>query len=135
MWKNKVKIVDMSSFPINFRRVAVFAGIFVLTLFIIEFNTRLEELNRLNEQRDEIRVRATQAIQTEMALETQVAYAGSTEAVEDWARTDGHYLQDGDHPVVPVALPGSEPVIVNTPIPTPTPMQNWEIWWTLFFDK
>lgn len=123
----------MAQFPISLRRVAAFAGIFILTLFVIEFNSRLEELNRLNDQRDQMRVLATQAIQTQMALQTQVAYAGSIAAVEEWARTDGHYLREGDQPVVPVALPGSEPVILSTPIPTPTPMQNWETWWSLFF--
>lgn len=125
----------MDQFPIRFRRVIVFAGIFILILFVIEFNTRLEELNRLNEQRDEMRALATQAVQTQIALQTQVAYAASTDAVEEWARADGHYIQEGDRPVIPVELPGSAPIIVNTPVPVPTPMQNWEIWWTLFFDR
>lgn len=121
--------------PINFRRVATFAGIFILILFVIEFNSRLEELNRLNDQRDQMSTVATQAMQTQMALQTQVAYAGSTEAVEEWARTEGHYLQEGDQPVIPVGVPGSAPVIVNTPVPTPAPLRNWEIWWILFFDE
>lgn len=125
----------MAQFPISFRRVAVFAGIFVLILFVIEFNSRLEELNRLNNQRDQMRILATQAMQTQIALQTQVAYGQSTAAVEEWARTEGHYLQNGDQPVIPVEQPGSEPVIVNTPVPTPTPMQNWEVWWNLFFSK
>lgn len=125
----------MSQFPSKLRRVAVFAVIFVLILFVIEFNSRLEELNRLNDQRDQVRVLATQAMQTQMVLQTQVAYAGSTEALEEWARTEGHYLQEGDQPVIPVGVPGIAPVIVNTPVPIPTPMQNWEIWWTLFFDE
>ena len=125
----------MNQFPIRLKRVAVFAGLFILILFVIEFNTRLEELNRLNEQRDETRTLATQSVQTQIALQTQVAYAASTEAVEKWARTDGHYLQEGDQPVIPVEIPGSAPVIVNTPIPSPTPMQNWEIWRALFFDQ
>lgn len=116
------------------RRVVTFAGIFVLILFVIEFNSRLEELNRLNEQREEVRSQATQAIQTQVALQTQVAYASSTEAVEEWARTEGHYMQEGDQPVIPVGVPGSDPVIENTPVPTATPMQNWQIWWTLFFN-
>ena len=125
----------MFQFPIKFRRVAIFAGIFILVLFVIEFNSRLEELNRLNEQRDEMRAIATQAMQTQVALQAQVAYAASTDAVEEWARTDGHYLQECDQPVIPVEQPGSAPVIVNTPVPPPPPMQNWEIWWTLFFDR
>lgn len=125
----------MNQFPFKFRRIAVFAGIFILILFVIEFNSRLEELNRLNEQRDEMRAIATQAMQTQIVLQTQVAFAASTDAVEEWARTDGHYIQEGDQPVIPVELPGSAPVIVNTPVPEPTPMENWEIWWTLFFNR
>ena len=125
----------MLKFPISFRRVLIFAGIFVLILFIIEFNSRLEELNRLSEQRDNIRALATQAMQTQIALQTQVAYAGSADAVEEWARTEGHYMQEGDQPVIPVGVPGSEPIIVNTPEPLPTQLQNWEIWWTLFFEE
>jgi len=125
----------MPNIPINLRRVAIFLGIFILILLVIEFNSRLEELNRLNDQRDEIRTMATQSIQTQMALQTQVAYAESTAAVDKWARTEGHYVQEGDQPVIPVGQPGSEPVIVNTPIPLPTPMQNWQIWWSLFFNK
>ncbi len=125
----------MFQIPIQFRRVAIFAGIFILILFIVEFNSRLEELNRLNDQRNQVQALATQAMQTQNALQTQVAYAESTEAVEEWARTEGHLLQEGDQPVIPLGVPGSEPVIVNTPAPIPTPLQNWEIWWTLFFDE
>jgi len=125
----------MLNIPINLRRVAVFLGIFILIMMVIEFNSRLEELNRLNDQRDEVRAIATQAIQTQMALQTRVAYAGSTAAVDEWARTEGHYVLEGDQPVIPVVQPGSDPVIVATPPPVPTPKQNWEVWWSLFFDK
>jgi hypothetical protein len=125
----------MPNIPINFRRVAIFLGIFILIMVVIEFNSRLEELNRLNDQRDEIRTVATQAIQTQLALQTHVAYAGSTAAVDEWARTEGHYVLEGDQPVIPVIQPGSVPVIIITPTPIPTPMQNWEVWWSLFFDN
>jgi len=74
-------------------------------------------------------------MQTEIGLQTQVAYAGSTAAVEEWARTEGHYVQEGDQPVVPISQPGSDPVVVNTPTSIPTPSQNWQVWWKLFFGK
>jgi hypothetical protein len=125
----------MSPLPINLRRVAGFAGIFVLILMVIEFNSRLEELNRLNDQREEVRLAATQSMQTQAALQTQFAYAGSTAAVEEWARREGHYVKTGDQPVVPVGQPGSESVLVSTPTPVPTPMPNWEVWWNLFFGE
>jgi hypothetical protein len=125
----------MRDLPFNTRRVAIFTGIFILVLVLIELNSRLEELNRLSDQRDEVRTAATQVMQTQLALQTQVAYAGSTAAVEEWARTEGHYVQEGDQPVVPVGQPGSEPVIVSTPTPMPTPLPNWQVWWELFFSE
>ncbi|MEW6400561.1 MAG: hypothetical protein AB1649_02110 [Chloroflexota bacterium] len=120
---------------INFRRVVIFAGVFILILLVIEFNTRLEEYNRLSEQRETVRIQATQAAQTQTALQTQVAYAGSDQAVEEWARSEGHYVLEGDQPVVPLGQSGSEPVVVPTPTVVPTPLPNWQVWWKLFFEK
>ncbi len=125
----------MQNIRISFRRVAVFFGIFILILVVIEFNSRLEELKRLNDQRDATRVQATYSVQTQVALQTQVAYAGSTAAVDEWARTEGHYVLEGDQPVVPIVQPGSQPVLAPTVQPSPTPMRNWEVWQSLFFDK
>jgi hypothetical protein len=123
----------MLNLPINLRRVFVLIGILALVFIVLEFNRRLEELNMLNKQNELIQVQATQAIQTQLALQTQVAYAGSDAAVEEWARTDGHYIKDGDLPVVPVAQPGAAPVEASLPTPTPTQTANWEVWWKLFF--
>jgi len=125
----------MSSFPINMRRVFSIIGIITLVFVVLEFNRRLEELNLLNERTNIVRIQATQIMQTQMALQTVVAYANSTSSVEEWARTDGHYIRDGDLPVVPIGAPGDAPIENNLPQPTPTPMQNWEVWWQLFFGK
>jgi cell division protein FtsB len=125
----------MPKLPFNFRRIAAFAGVLILVLIVFEFNTRLEELNRLSDQRKVVQQRATQSAQTQLALQTQVAFAGSDQAVEEWARSEGHYVQEGDQPVVPLGQPGSTPVEVITPVPTPTPMSNWQTWWNLFFSE
>ncbi len=119
--------------PINVRRVATLIGILVLVFIVLEFNRRLEELNMLNAQSRLVQTQATQAVQTQLALQTQVAYASSDAAVEEWARTDGHYIQDGDLPVVPVGEPGSAPLEASTPTPVPTQPANWDVWWGLFF--
>ena len=119
--------------PINIRRVAVLMGILVLVFIVLEFNRRLEELNMLNAQSRLVQTHATQAVQTQLALQTQVAYANSDAAVEEWARTDGHYIQDGDLPVVPLGEPGAAPIDASTPTPVPTQPSNWEVWWDLFF--
>jgi hypothetical protein len=125
----------MPTVPINVRRVLVAIGIVCLVFVVLEFNRRLEELSLLNDQNELIRAQATQAVQTQMALQTAVAFANSTASVEEWARTDGHYIKEGDLPVVPVEAPGAAPIEISTPIPLPTPMQNWEVWWELFFGK
>jgi hypothetical protein len=125
----------MMNIPINVRRVLVMIGILALVFIVLEFNRRLEELNMLNEQNQLIQTQATQAIQTQFALQTQVAYAGSDAAVEEWARTDGHYIKDGDLPVVPRAQPGGLPVEASTPSPAPTQLAKWEVWWHLFFGE
>ena len=125
----------MLNLPISLRRVAVLIGILVLVFIVLEFNRRLEELNMLNEQHKFVLTQATQAIQTQAALQTKVAYANSNAAVEEWARTDGHYIQDGDLPVVPIGEAGAPPVEASTPVPTPTPMHNWQVLWQIFFGK
>jgi hypothetical protein len=123
----------MMNLPINIRRVAAAIGILVLVFIVLEFNRRLEELNMLTRQSELVQIQATQAVQTQLALQTQVAYAGSDVAVEEWARTDGHYIKDGDLPVVPLEQPGSAPIQASTPTPVPTQPANWEVWWDLFF--
>jgi cell division protein FtsB len=125
----------MSILPVNVRRVLTLIGIVTLVFVVLEFNRRLEELSRLNDQTKIVRTQATQIVQTQLALQTAVAFANSTAAVEEWARTDGHYIQDGDLPVVPVGAPGAAPMEMSTPVPTPTPMQNWEVWYQLFFGE
>jgi hypothetical protein len=123
----------MSNFPINLHRVFIAAGILILMFMVMDFNTRLENLNRLNNQREVAREQATQAMQTELAMRTAVAYATSDQAVEDWARSEARYEKPGDQPVVPLSQPGSEPAISSTPTPIPTPKPNWLIWQELFF--
>src|SRR5512146_815820 len=109
----------MLNIPISVRRVLVMIGILALVFIVLEFNRRLEELNMLNKQNQAIQTQATQAIQTQFALQTQVAYAGSTAAVEEWARTDGHYIKDGDLPVVSIGQAGAAPIEAKAPTPVP----------------
>ena len=125
----------MPALPFNVRRVATIIGIVALVFIVLEFNRRLEEMNLLNKQYQLVQQQATQAVQTQPALQTQVAFAASDGAVDEWARTDGHYVQEGDLPVVPLGQPGAAPVELSTPAPTATPMTNMQIWWDLFFGE
>jgi hypothetical protein len=123
----------MDRWPVNARRVAVFAGILLLILIVMDFNARLEELNLLKTQAGIIRTQATQAMQTQYVLQTQVAFASSEQIVDEWARSEAHYIQEGDQPVIPVGVAGVTPQVLVSPTPQPTPKPNWQIWWDLFF--
>jgi hypothetical protein len=125
----------MLNLPINLRRVVGIIFIVILAFAVLEFNRRLEELKLLDKQHELVFEQATQAVQTQVALQTQVAYAGSTAAVEEWARSEGKYIQDGDLPMVPIAQPGSAPMEAATLAPQPTPQPNWLEWWDLFFGE
>ena len=123
----------MDRWPINPRRITIFVGILVFVLMVMDFNARLEDLKRLQKQAGVVSIQATQAVQTQMALQTQVAHAGSDQVVQAWARSEGHYIQPGDQSVVPIGQPGTAPIQSVEPTPIPTPMTNWQVWWNLFF--
>jgi hypothetical protein len=125
----------MNKFSINWQRVGIFAGIVILVLIVIEFNARLDELNQLSDEVKPYRAQATQAMQTQIALQTQVAYAGSDTAVEDYARGEGHMVQEGDIPAVPYGYEDGTVISTPTPAPIPTPIPNWQVWWDLFFGE
>ncbi|MGD0611750.1 MAG: hypothetical protein ABSB41_09565 [Anaerolineales bacterium] len=117
----------------KWRQVFIALGLVVLIVMIIDLNRRIEELDRLNAQLDTVRAQGTQVMQTQEALVTKVAYASSTQAVEEWAYTEGRWVRTGEK------LIGIMPAGNITPTPQPPPVQadqalpNWRIWWELFF--
>ncbi|RME90454.1 MAG: hypothetical protein D6770_02400 [Anaerolineae bacterium] len=117
------------------RQVLLLGGVFLLILLVMDFNARLENLNRLERSLKTVRAEATQASQTQVALQTAIAYATSEQAVEEWAREEAGYIQPGDQPVVPLPVPGSTPTATPVPTVTLTPVENWQVWWELFFGE
>ena len=117
----------------KWRQVFVALGLVVLIVMIVDLNRRMEELNRLSSQLDTVRAQGTQVMQTQDSLVTKVAFASSTQAVEEWAYTEGRWVRSGEN------LIGIMPAGDITPTAQP-PVQladqavpNWRIWWELFF--
>ena len=110
--------------------------VFVIAFFLLmDLFGRLTELSRLGSQRDDMVTEVFSLTGTLQALDTQVAYATSDVAVEDWARQEGHMVKSGDVLIVPIQPESVTPMTYLTPVPTAQSVSNWDIWWALFFGK
>lgn len=128
-----MKFMKLGRFNINLQRIGILVGLGVLLLMIMNFNARMSELVRLQNQAATVQAQATDVAFTQVALETQAAYATSDKAVEEWAREQARLALPGDQVVIPIPAPGSTP----QPTPSPTPiLQNLtklDIWIELLF--
>ena len=110
------------------------AGLVLLVYLVTDFNSRTAELRRLEMQIENVAAEATQAVQAQQLLTTQIAYATSEPAVREWAYEEGHMVKPGDNPVVPVQASGSTPVPTPAPEVVQKPLSNWQMWLLLFVD-
>jgi cell division protein FtsB len=120
---------------INLRRVGVFIAIGVFLAMVMNFNSRLEELSRLQSEAATVRAQATAIVVTQYALETQLALATSPAAAEEFARNQARMAQPGDKVFIVMPAPGSTPPLVPTPTPILTSMTKWDVWMILIFGK
>jgi cell division protein FtsB len=117
------------------KRVLLVVLAVVLVVLLVDFNQRMALTTRLRRQEKELTERYAQLESTRMALETELIYTQSDEAVERWAREDAMMIQPGDIPIIllPPANPvptqsTAEPVILEE-------IKRWEIWQALFFGE
>ena len=110
-------------------------GLIVLTLLVMDFNNRMAEFRRLSDKREDVAVEATNLVQTQVQLETQIAYATSEGAAEEWAYEEGHMVREGENLVIPLEYPGFTPEVTILPTATPEPKSNWQIWVSLFLES
>jgi hypothetical protein len=110
-------------------------GLVVLIVMVVDFNRRLGELDRLTAQQGTVRAQGTAVMQTQNALMTQLTYANSTQAVEDWAYQDGHWIRPDEKPIGILPAGNVTPTSILAPVATDQAQPNWRIWWELFFGK
>ena len=119
----------------GWRPVGIVVGFAVLVLLVMDFNNRMAELRRLTAEKEDVSARVTSLVETQVSLETQVAYATSEAAVYYWAYNFEHLGKEGDVLVVPIQPEGSLPQPTPTPVVTPEIIQNWQVWLSLFVDQ
>jgi hypothetical protein len=117
---------------IKWRNILIVIGLFLAVVLLVDFNRRMVELDRLSNQLKADRAEATMVVQTQTALASEVAYATSAVAVEDWAYNNKMVRPD-EHPVG--VVPGADitPTPSSTPVPQAQTLPTWRIWWELFF--
>jgi hypothetical protein len=120
---------------LGWKYALIVIGLVVLTLLVMDFNNRMAEQRRLSDKKEEVAVEATDLMHTQVYLETQVAYATSESAVEDWAYEEGHLVREGENLVIPLAYPGFTPEVTIIPTTTPEPETNFQIWLSLFLES
>lgn len=124
----------MKKFRINWKQLAVIGGFIVLFFLLMDFNSRINELNRLNTQLSKMETEVSASRATELGLEQQIQYATSEAAVNEYARNNG-LVREGEKLVIPIgdSTPAPQTSLVTTPIPVK--VTNRDIWWALFFGK
>jgi len=123
-----------SKIKISGRQWILVIIVFVLLLMMLGLNARLAEYFRLTSQRREMQARIENLEATSYALQTQIAYADSDKAVEEWARTYERDVLPGDIPIIPHPAQDVTPEINYVDTPTSDEQMKWQIWWELFFE-
>ena len=107
----------------------------ILFFMVLGLNSRIAEYFRLTGQREEMLQRIEKLKATQATLKTEIAYANSDKAVEEWARTFERMVQPGDQVIIPLPPKDFTPDINYLATPAPPVGQNWQIWWELLFGE
>ena len=122
LWESRKKIIGLGA-------------VVLLMLLMMNLNSRLNEYFRLTSERDRMSTQVSDLLATKIALETQVAYATSDGAVEEWARSEAHMAQPGDQVIVALTPANQSTIPVAQETPSLPVIENWEVWWALFFGE
>jgi hypothetical protein len=112
----------------NKKPLLIFGGVILAVFLLMDLNARVAEFFSVTSQRDKVGTEVAHLWLTQQVLNTQLAYAHSEAAVEEWAREEGYLVRPGDIRVVPLSAGAITPTPMSTPIPPPVFADNWEIW-------
>lgn len=120
---------------LGWKYALIVIGLVVLTLLVMDFNNRMAAQRKLSDKREDVAAEATDLRQTQVYLETQLAFATSEAAVNEWAYEEGHMVREGENLVIPLEYPGFTPEVTIIPTATPEPETNFQIWLSLFLES
>lgn len=109
-------------------------------ILTINFSTRIAAGRPLLEAYEEVQREITELEAEQVRLIAERDYALNDYYVEQWARGRGKMVRAGEKLIIPIP---SQTTIMATPIPMEIGVfdpgydqpDNWELWWSLFFDS
>ena len=129
------ELPKLSNLNLDLKKLGLIAAAVILLFLVMDLNKRLNELSRLTAQQEEASTVIAVLQSTLDHLETQVAYATSEGAVEEWAYEEGHMVRENEQLIIPQVSGDITPTVVIKVTPTPVVVENWEIWLALFAGK
>jgi cell division protein FtsB len=120
---------------VNSKQIVVIGVLVIFVFLMMDFNSRVTRLVRLTDQHDSMNEKVNELQSTEEIVLTQVAYATSDLAVNEWARVDGHLSKSGDHPIILIPPKDITPTPVVVATSTSQVVSNWQVWKSLLFGE
>lgn len=131
--RSRLPQMQLQKVKLPVRQMIILGFLVILALAMVNLNGRLREYSRLTSERDALKGEVADLQATSQGMATQLAYAVSDNAAEEYAR-NSHRVRDGENLVVVLTPVDNQ---VTTPAaksaPTSAPAQKWEVWWALFF--
>jgi len=121
----------------------VFGSMLAISLLLaINFSGRIAAGHRIEAQRSDLQQNISTLQAQATALRIELDFTSSDDYIREWARREGHMVQDNEVLVVPVPAFGT-PQPTATPYTPPAAIRaasdetppDWQLWWQLFFDS
>ena len=108
-------------------------------LLALNFSSRMQLDRELQAIHDGVVAEIDALISQQQDLIDELNYVKSDAYVEFWARDEGKMIRDGEILILPQSDPASAPapgpdLQLFEFVTSPPKPQNWELWWSLFFD-
>jgi len=123
----------VKNLQIDFRKFSIYIALVVIFFLLMGLSARYNELSKLSDQNNLMQTEVVSLRITNSHIETQIGYATSEVAVEEYAREKGYMVKPGEVLIVPLSSSELTPTPVLQPTVETKPLPNWKIWYELFF--
>jgi cell division protein FtsB len=123
----------MKNLQIDFRKFSIYIALVVIFFLLMGLSARYNELSKLSDQNNLMQTEVVALRITNSHIETQIGYATSEVAVEEYAREKGYMVKPGEVLIVPLSSSELTPTPVLQPTVETKSLPNWKIWYELFF--